>query len=74
MATGQSGACSLFLQQNEYIECTVSGARCYSSDLPLGGLEVPRTLCFYGIAKLGKIFSTNLALVIILISITVDEI
>ena len=35
-----SAACSLFLQRSGNIECTITGARRYSSDLPQGGLTV----------------------------------
>ena len=45
-------ACSLFLQQSGNIECTITGTRRYSSNLPQGGLEVPCTLRFSGDAKL----------------------
>ena len=45
-------ACSLFLQRSGNIKCTITGARCDSSDLPQGGLEVPCILHFSGDAKL----------------------
>ena len=42
-----SATCSLFLDRgNNTITCIVTGHRCYSSDLPQGGLEVPCTLKF----------------------------
>ena len=41
-----SAACSLFLQRSGNIDCTITGARHHSSDLPQGGLEVPCTLRF----------------------------
>ena len=47
-----SAACSLFLQRSGNIECTITGTRRYSLDLPQGGLEVPCTLHFSGDAKL----------------------
>ena len=46
-----SAACCLFLQQSRNIECTITGERRYSSDLPQGRLEVPCTLRFSGDAK-----------------------
>ena len=33
------------------MECTITGARCYSADLPQGGLEVPCELRFKGNAQ-----------------------
>ena len=47
-----SAACNLFLQRSGNIECTVTAARRYSSDLPQGGLEVPCQLRFSGDSKL----------------------
>ena len=41
------------------IECTITEARHYSSDLPQGGLEVPCTLHFSGDAKLGKSYKLS---------------
>ena len=43
-----SAACSLFLRRESTMECTITGARCYSADLPQGGLEVPCELRFKG--------------------------
>ena len=40
LAMGQLAAC-LFLQQNGNIECTITGARRFSPDSPVGGLELP---------------------------------
>ena len=34
---GPMAACSLFLQWSGNIDCTITGARCYSSNLPQGG-------------------------------------
>ena len=52
-----SAACSLFLDKEDTtITCTITGKRCYSSDLPQGGLEVPCVLYFQGrIKDIGKI-------------------
>ena len=46
--------CSLFLRQSGSIICRVIGNRQYSSDLPLGGLEVPCVLTFSCAAKDGN--------------------
>ena len=46
-----SSLCSLFLRKNGTIVCKVTGSRCYSGDLPQGGLEVPYTLEFRGSTK-----------------------
>ena len=43
-----SAACSRFLQRNGDIIAVVSYHRCYSIDLPQGGLEVPCRLIFKG--------------------------
>ena len=44
-----SAACSLFLDKEDTtITCTITGKRCYSSDLPQGRLEVPCVLHFQG--------------------------
>ena len=43
--------CSLFLQQGSAICCEVTGLRCYSSDLPQGGLEIPCNIVFKGHLK-----------------------
>ena len=34
---------SIFIRRGGFIKCTVTGYRCYSSDLPQGGLEVPES-------------------------------
>ena len=56
-----SAACSLFLQRGGSIRCIVTGERCYSSDLPQGGLEVPCMLRFNGqlndVLKLKKLLT-----------------
>ena len=56
-----SAACSLFLRRESMMECTITGARCYSADLPQGGLEVPCELRFKGnaqdVAKLKKLLA-----------------
>jgi len=36
-----SAVCSLFLCRGGSIGCLVTGSRCYSWDLPQGGLEIP---------------------------------
>ena len=46
-----SQICSLFIRTGGTIECIVTGARRYSSDLPQGGLEIPCTLLFSGEKK-----------------------
>ena len=46
-----ASVCSLFLRINGTIVCKVTGSRCYSRDLPQGGLEVPCTLKFQGSIK-----------------------
>ena len=43
-----STACSLFLLQSGNLKCKITGARCYSSNLPQGKLEVPCTLLLVG--------------------------
>ena len=43
-----STLCSLFIRRGGTINCTVSGHRRYSRDLPQGGLEVPCQLHFTG--------------------------
>ena len=56
-----SAACALFLQRKGSIHCVVTGGRCYSRDLPQGGLEVPCVLQFKGqpedVLKLKKLLS-----------------
>ena len=50
--------CSLFLRRGGNICCEVTGLRCYSSDLPQGGLEIPCNLILgksYGSRKNKKI-------------------
>lgn len=46
-----SRICSLFIRRGGTIECTVTGTRRYSSDLPQGGLEIPCRLLFSGEKK-----------------------
>ena len=48
----------VFLQQSGNIECTINEARCYSSYLLHGGLELPCALHFFGDAKVRKILQT----------------
>ena len=43
-----------WLQPSGNIECLITEARHYSSDLPQCGLEMPCTLPFSGDAKLGR--------------------
>ena len=54
-----SAAYLLFLQRKGSIQCVITGARCYSSDLPQGGLEVPCVFKFRGhpndMSKVGKL-------------------
>ena len=47
-----SAACSLFLQRQGTILCTITGNRRFSEDLLQGGLEVPCELRFRGEVKL----------------------
>jgi hypothetical protein len=42
---------SLFLRRGGTIDCTVTGRRRYSADLPQGGLEVPCSLLFKATPK-----------------------
>ena len=46
-----SAICSLFLRKGGSIFCQVSVSRCYSQDLPQGGLKIPCLLRFQGNAK-----------------------
>ena len=47
---------SLFIRQGGIIQCTVTGLRRYSEDLPQGGLELPCLLLFRGTPKdIGKL-------------------
>ena len=59
-----SAACSLFLDKDTTITCTITGKRCYSSDLPQAGLEVPCVLHLQGrikdIGKIVKLLCPNL--------------
>lgn len=41
-----SRVCSLFLRRGGNIQCTVTGRRRYSFDLPQGGLEIPCSVKF----------------------------
>ena len=58
-----SRVCSLFLRRGGTIDCTVTGWRRYSADLPEGGLEVPCSLLFKAtpkeIQKLNKLWKKN---------------
>ena len=47
---------SLLFQQSGNIEGAITEARCCSSDIPQGGLEVPCTVRFSGDAKLGRYY------------------
>ena len=42
---------TLFLKKGSRINCTVTGGRRYSADLPQGGLEIPCTVSFVGKRK-----------------------
>ena len=46
-----SKVCFLFLRRGGSINCTVTGGKIYSADLPQGELEIPCTLLFKGKAK-----------------------
>ena len=46
-----SRICSLFLRQEGSIQCTVTGRRWYSFDLPQGGLEIPCLVKFTAKSK-----------------------
>ena len=46
-----SRVCSLFIRRGGMIQCTVTGRRRYSADLPQGGLEIPCFLLFKGSTK-----------------------
>ena len=41
-----SRVCSLFLRRGGVIECSVTGRRKYSDDLPQGGMEIPCMIIF----------------------------
>ena len=41
-----SRVCSLFMRRGGRIQCTVTGGRRYSADLPQGGLEIPCLVSF----------------------------
>ena len=43
-----SSICSLFLRCGGTIHCTITGVKCYSTDLEQEGLEVPCILKFEG--------------------------
>ena len=43
-----SAPCFLFLRRGGMIHCQIIGSRCYSEDLPQGGMEVPCVYCFNG--------------------------
>ena len=59
-------------QARGFIKCTVTGHRCYSSDLPQGGLEVPCKLTF--ITKTFKEGSKTKKLLESTLSVEVGEI
>ena len=42
-----SSLCSIFIRRGGSITCQANGHRCYSQDLPQGGLEVPCILTFH---------------------------
>jgi len=46
-----SAACALFIERKGTITCKITGSRCFSADLPQGGLEVPCTYTFSGDSK-----------------------
>ena len=65
-----SSLCSIFLRRGGTILCEVNGHRCYSSDLPQGGLEVPCVLTFVAAeekekAKTIRIFESVLGMKLI---------
>ena len=41
-----SSICSLYIRRGGSIECTITGSRRYSADLPQGGMEIPCNLTF----------------------------
>ena len=43
-----SRMCGIFLRISGIITCTVTENRCYSHDLPQGGMEIPCVLNFFG--------------------------
>ena len=55
-----SVACSIFIDLGGRINCCITGSRCYSWDLPQGGLEISCKILFRGstqhVAKLTKYF------------------
>ena len=57
-----STMCSIFIRRGGIINCTVSGRRQYSRDLPQGGMEIPCTLHFAGnereLKKVEQFFSS----------------
>ncbi len=57
-----AAACALFLAINGTICCDVTGTRCYSGDLPQGGLEIPCKLTFRGEPKVVRKLKTLLSL------------
>ena len=61
-----SSICSMFLRHGGTINCRVTASRCYSRDMPQGGLEIPCMLMFQGgtkdIAKVSKLVSYALSL------------
>ena len=57
---------SLFLQQSGNIEGVITEERCYSSDIPQDGLEIPCTVRFSGDAKLGRYYKLGASKISIL--------
>ena len=43
-----SSVCSMFLRWGGTVDCRVTGGRCFSGDLPQGGLEIPCMLTLQG--------------------------
>jgi len=58
-----STACTLFLRRKGTIQCTISGRRWFSADLPQGGLDIPCVLKFQGdlkdVAKMRKLVTIS---------------
>jgi len=46
-----SRMCAVFIRNGGRIKCTVTGNRCYSRDLPQGGMEIPCFLTFFAEEK-----------------------
>ena len=56
-----SSVCSIFLLHGGSIYCRVIGSRCYSAQLPQGGLEIPCVLTFTGNVKLQYVTNVEMA-------------